>query len=180
MRCKTEKSKIKPKKGSCSLDEDQKLRDYVMNYVSSCWSMVPINAGNFTLNVIVLQPTVASKANDSSDDCTTTSSVLAHDFNKCGLLSVTSDSNPVLIKQGIDKMVLRLIEEVKKRAQHGCIPQAILRMEVISEAKYGMGKTYVFVLSTLQQIEPVPSQVDALVLCHTRELAYQVITVSPL
>ncbi len=31
-----------------------------------------------------------------------------------------------------------------------------------------------FVLSTLQQIEPVAGQVAALVLCHTRELAYQV------
>jgi ATP-dependent RNA helicase UAP56/SUB2 len=26
----------------------------------------------------------------------------------------------------------------------------------------------------LQQIDPVPGQVSALVLCHTRELAYQV------
>ncbi|PWA85692.1 hypothetical protein CTI12_AA146490 [Artemisia annua] len=38
----------------------------------------------------------------------------------------------------------------------------------------GMGKTDVFVISTLHQIEPVASQVDALVLCHTRELAYQI------
>ncbi|GJN18658.1 hypothetical protein PR202_gb05841 [Eleusine coracana subsp. coracana] len=36
-----------------------------------------------------------------------------------------------------------------------------------------MGKTAVFVLSTLQQIDPVVGQVAALVLCHTRELAYQ-------
>ncbi|TYJ42707.1 hypothetical protein E1A91_A03G106200v1 [Gossypium mustelinum] len=36
-----------------------------------------------------------------------------------------------------------------------------------------MGKTAVFVLSTLQQIEPVAGQAAALVLCHTRELAYQ-------
>ncbi|KAG4183044.1 hypothetical protein ERO13_A09G083800v2 [Gossypium hirsutum] len=36
-----------------------------------------------------------------------------------------------------------------------------------------MGKTIVFVLSTLQQIEPVAGQAVALVLCHTRELAYQ-------
>lgn len=58
--------------------------------------------------------------------------------------------------------------------QHECIPQAILGMDVICQAKSGMGKTAVFVLSTLQQIEPVPGQVAALVLCHTRELAYQV------
>mgnify|MGYP002775652394 FL=1 len=58
--------------------------------------------------------------------------------------------------------------------QHECIPQAILGMDVICQAKSGMGKTAVFVLSTLQQIEPVAGQVAAVVLCHTRELAYQV------
>lgn len=58
--------------------------------------------------------------------------------------------------------------------QHECIPQAILGMDVICQAKSGMGKTAVFVLSTLQQTEPNPGQVTALVLCHTRELAYQV------
>ncbi|MBA0784996.1 hypothetical protein Gotri_027968 [Gossypium trilobum] len=47
-------------------------------------------------------------------------------------------------------------------------------MDVICQAKSGMGKTAVFVLSTLQQIEPSPGQVIALVLCHTRELAYQI------
>ncbi|KAE8662950.1 DEAD-box ATP-dependent RNA helicase 15 [Hibiscus syriacus] len=62
----------------------------------------------------------------------------------------------------------------KKTVQHECIPQAILGMDVICQAKSGMGKTAVFVLSTLQQIEPVAGQVAALVLCHTRELAYQI------
>jgi ATP-dependent RNA helicase UAP56/SUB2 len=37
-----------------------------------------------------------------------------------------------------------------------------------------MGKTAVFVLAVLQQIDPVPGQVSTLVLCHTRELAYQI------
>ncbi|KAF6138214.1 hypothetical protein GIB67_011054 [Kingdonia uniflora] len=58
--------------------------------------------------------------------------------------------------------------------QHECIPQAILGMDVICQAKSGMGKTAVFVLSTLQQIEPIQGQVAALILCHTRELAYQI------
>merc|ERR1711885_61721 len=38
----------------------------------------------------------------------------------------------------------------------------------------GMGKTAVFVLATLQQIEPVDGQVSGLVMCHTRELAFQI------
>ncbi|CAM8978710.1 unnamed protein product [Rhodiola kirilowii] len=64
--------------------------------------------------------------------------------------------------------------EHPSEVQHECIPQAILGMDVICQAKSGMGKTAVFVLSTMQQIEPVAGQVAALVLCHTRELAYQI------
>jgi ATP-dependent RNA helicase UAP56/SUB2 len=37
-----------------------------------------------------------------------------------------------------------------------------------------MGKTAVFVLATLHQIDPTPGDVAAIVLCHTRELAFQI------
>ena len=47
-------------------------------------------------------------------------------------------------------------------------------MDVICQAKSGMGKTAVFVLSVLQQLEPKDKEVAALIICHTRELAYQV------
>ena len=43
-----------------------------------------------------------------------------------------------------------------------------------SQAKSGMGKTAVFVLATLQQLEAVDGQVSVLVMCHTRELAFQI------
>lgn len=58
--------------------------------------------------------------------------------------------------------------------QHECIPQAILGMDVICQAKSGMGKTAVFVISVLQQLETANNEVGALIMCHTRELAYQV------
>ena len=58
--------------------------------------------------------------------------------------------------------------------QHECIPQAVLGMDVLCQAKSGMGKTAVFVLATLQQLETVDNQVSVLVLCHTRELAFQI------
>lgn len=45
---------------------------------------------------------------------------------------------------------------------------------MLCQAKSGMGKTAVFVLATLQQIEPVDGEVSVIVLCHTRELAYQI------
>mmetsp|Transcript_24817 Transcript_24817/g.27129 ORF Transcript_24817/g.27129 Transcript_24817/m.27129 type:complete len:333 (+) Transcript_24817:456-1454(+) len=37
-----------------------------------------------------------------------------------------------------------------------------------------MGKTAVFVLATLQRLEAVPGEVHVVVLCHTRELAFQI------
>lgn len=49
--------------------------------------------------------------------------------------------------------------KLKFPVQHECIPQAILGMDVICQAKSGMGKTAVFVLATLQQLEPVDGQV---------------------
>lgn len=58
--------------------------------------------------------------------------------------------------------------------QHECIPQAILGMDILCQAKSGMGKTAVFVLATLQQLDPVDGQVSVLVMCHTRELAFQI------
>jgi len=64
--------------------------------------------------------------------------------------------------------------EHPSEVQNECIPQAILGTDVLCQAKSGMGKTAVFVLSTLQQIDPVDGQVDTLIMCHTRELAYQI------
>jgi len=42
------------------------------------------------------------------------------------------------------------------------------------QAKSCMGKTAVFVLATLHQIDPVDREVSVLVICHTRELAFQI------
>jgi len=64
--------------------------------------------------------------------------------------------------------------EHPSEVQHECIPQAVLGMDILGQAKSGMGKTAVFVLATLQQLEPVDGQVSVLVMCHTRELAFQI------
>jgi ATP-dependent RNA helicase UAP56/SUB2 len=58
--------------------------------------------------------------------------------------------------------------------QQECIPQAVTGQDIICQAISGMGKTAVFVLSCLQQIVPEDGVVSDLVLCHTRELAYQI------
>ncbi|KAG7387206.1 Spliceosome RNA helicase ddx39b [Phytophthora pseudosyringae] len=64
--------------------------------------------------------------------------------------------------------------EHPSEVQHECIPQAVLGMDIICQAKSGMGKTAVFVLATLHQIEPVDGQISVMVMCHTRELAFQI------
>ncbi len=55
--------------------------------------------------------------------------------------------------------------------QSECIPQAVLGMDVLCQAKSGMGKTAVFVISTLQQLDVLNEEEDGvqvLVICHTR------------
>lgn len=47
-------------------------------------------------------------------------------------------------------------------------------MDVLCQAKSGMGKTAVFTLAVLQQIEPIDGDVSCVILGHTRELAYQI------
>jgi ATP-dependent RNA helicase UAP56/SUB2 len=64
--------------------------------------------------------------------------------------------------------------EHPSEVQHECIPQAVLGMDIICQAKSGMGKTAVFVLATLHQLQPEEGEVSVLVLCHTRELAFQI------
>jgi len=79
-----------------------------------------------------------------------------------------------LLKPELLKAILDCGFEHPSEVQNECIPQAILGMDVLCQAKSGMGKTAVFVLSTLQQMEAVDGQVSTLILCHTRELAFQI------
>jgi ATP-dependent RNA helicase UAP56/SUB2 len=79
-----------------------------------------------------------------------------------------------LLKPELLRAIVDCGFEHPSEVQHECIPQAILGMDVVCQAKSGMGKTAVFVLATLQQLEPVDNQVSVLVMCHTRELAFQI------
>ncbi|KAJ4951881.1 hypothetical protein NE237_028713 [Protea cynaroides] len=99
----------------------------------------------------------------------------AGEATKKGYVGIHSSGfRDFLLKPELLRAIVDSGFEHPSEVQHECIPQAILGMDVICQAKSGMGKTAVFVLSTLQQIEPVAGQVAALVLCHTRELAYQI------
>merc|ERR1712127_342828 len=79
-----------------------------------------------------------------------------------------------LLKPEVLKAILDCGFEHPSEVQNECIPQAVLGMDVLCQAKSGMGKTAVFVLATLQQMEPVDGQVSTIILCHTRELAFQI------
>merc|ERR1712226_822739 len=67
-----------------------------------------------------------------------------------------------LLKAELMKAIVDCGFEHPSAVQHECIPQAILGMDVICQAESGMGKTAVFVLATLQQLEIVDNQVSVL------------------
>merc|ERR1712070_1282141 len=79
-----------------------------------------------------------------------------------------------LLKPELLRAIIDCGFEHPSEVQHECIPQAILGMDVVCQAKSGMGKTAVFVLATLQQVDPKENEVAVIVLAHTRELAYQI------
>jgi len=79
-----------------------------------------------------------------------------------------------LLKPELLKAIQDCGFEHPSEVQNECIPQAVLGMDVLCQAKSGMGKTAVFVLATLQQMEVQEGQVNTIVLCHTRELAFQI------
>jgi ATP-dependent RNA helicase UAP56/SUB2 len=79
-----------------------------------------------------------------------------------------------LLKPELMKAISDCGFEHPSEVQQECIPNAILGMDVLCQAKSGMGKTAVFVLTTLHLLHPEPGEVSVLILCHTRELAFQI------
>src|ERR1700741_1908014 len=60
---------------------------------------------------------VASKTNDTAGDGTTTATVLAQAIVREGLKAVAAGMNPMDLKRGIDKAVLDVVDEIKKRSK---------------------------------------------------------------
>merc|ERR1712194_429002 len=80
-----------------------------------------------------------------------------------------------LLKPELLRAIVDCGFEHPSEVQHECIPQAILGTDILCQAKSGMGKTAVFVLACLQQLQDVKEKaVRTLVICHTPELAYQI------
>eukprot|EP00878_Enallax_costatus_P000762 GHUV01000880.1.p1 GENE.GHUV01000880.1~~GHUV01000880.1.p1 ORF type:complete len:429 (+),score=142.27 GHUV01000880.1:187-1473(+) len=97
------------------------------------------------------------------------------DAGKKGYVGIHSTSfKDMLLKEPLFDAIQRCGFEHPSEVQHEAIPQAMMRQDILCQAKSGMGKTAVFVISILQNLEPKKGVVQALVLCHTRELAFQI------
>jgi len=64
--------------------------------------------------------------------------------------------------------------EHPSEVQQQCLPNSLIGVDVLCQAKSGMGKTAVFVLTVLNLLKDDAPPVSCLVLAHTRELAYQI------
>ncbi len=61
---------------------------------------------------------VASKTGDDAGDGTTTATVLAQSLISVGLKNVAAGANPMDLKRGIDKAVVKVVENIKAQAQN--------------------------------------------------------------
>ena len=74
---------------------------------------------------------VASKTNDDAGDGTTTATILAQSIIGVGLKNVTAGANPMDLKRGIDKAVLKVIESI--RAQSTDVGDDLKKIENIAK-----------------------------------------------
>ena len=75
---------------------------------------------------------VASKANDSAGDGTTTATVLAQAIVNEGMKSVAAGMNPMDLKRGIDQAVLAVVENLKSRSKDVSDSSEIAQVGIIS------------------------------------------------
>ena len=61
---------------------------------------------------------VASKTGDDAGDGTTTATVLAQSIVTVGMKNVAAGANPMDLKRGIDKAVIRVVESLKAQSQN--------------------------------------------------------------
>lgn len=86
----------------------------------------------------------------------------------------TTSFADMLLKAELNRSIAECGFEHPSEVQQECIPHAMMGVDILCQAKSGMGKTAVFVLTMLHQLPVDPKPCSALVLCHNRELAYQI------
>jgi chaperonin GroEL len=84
---------------------------------------------------------VASKTNDIAGDGTTTATVLAQALIEAGLRQVGTGANPILLKRGIDKGVVAVVEAIKAQSIPVTEREKIAQVASISAADPAVGET---------------------------------------
>lgn len=117
---------------------------------------------------------VATKTNDVAGDGTTTATVLAQAMVKEGLKNVTSGSNPMLIKRGIEKAVNEIVAHIKSEAKQIKGKEEIAQVatisanndneigELISDAMEKVGKEGVITVEEAKSLETNLSLVEGM------------------
>lgn len=87
--------------------------------------------------------------------------------------------NELFLKDELKRAIRECGFEHPSEVQVEAIPLALQGQDILCQAKSGMGKTAVFVISILNQIVPLTEGEgydthQAIITCHTRELAHQI------
>lgn len=82
----------------------------------------------------------ASKTNDNAGDGTTTSTLLAQTITSLGMKKIDAGSNPMIIKRGIEKAVIAVVEELKKQSKPVKNQEEIAQVATISAGDEEIGK----------------------------------------
>jgi len=112
---------------------------------------------------------VASKTNDTAGDGTTTATVLAQSIVREGAKAVAAGMNPMDLKRGIDKAVIAVVEELKKRSKKITTPAETAQVgaiaangeveigKMISEAMQKVGNEGVI---TVEEAKGIQTELD--------------------
>merc|ERR1712166_1556718 len=112
--------------------------------------------GGFALSIMAAEGTYDDEAlldYEDDDNIAEEGKKAGTEEGKKGYVGIhTSGFKDFLLKPELQRAIQDCGFEHPSEVQSECIPQAILGMDVLCQAKSGMGKTAVFVLTTLQQL----------------------------
>jgi chaperonin GroEL len=83
----------------------------------------------------------SSKTNDNAGDGTTTSTLLAQFMSQEGMKNVTAGANPMVIKKGMEKALVVVVEELKKMSKPTKTKEEIRQVATISAGDEKIGTT---------------------------------------
>eukprot|EP01119_Soliformovum_irregulare_P001513 TRINITY_DN11213_c0_g1_i1.p1 TRINITY_DN11213_c0_g1~~TRINITY_DN11213_c0_g1_i1.p1 ORF type:complete len:213 (-),score=30.54 TRINITY_DN11213_c0_g1_i1:576-1214(-) len=79
----------------------------------------------------------------------------------------------LLFKPEIHRSITDQGFEYPRKVQEECFPQTMLGRDLFCKSNGGTGKTLIYIASILQQLDIAAPGIQALILCHSREIAQQ-------